>query len=281
VSADYFRALGIPLRKGRVLTRADRNGHPPVAVINETAARRFWPGDDPIGKHVTFGSSTGFTDPAHPVEIVGVVADVKYGSADSSVNPDFYPDFYTSYLQFAYPDTMVMVKARGLAQGLVPSLRVAVASVDSALPIFDVMMLDDRIDDAVARPRFNASAAVLFAAAALLLAALGVYGVLSYSVSARVREMGVRLALGADPARLVRLIVKDGVRLGLVGTSAGLVAAIGAGRVIRGLLVGIAASDPRLLATAAGVMIAAAIIAAAVPARRAARVDPLIALRSE
>ena len=128
-----------------------------MTVVNETAARRFWPGENPIGKRVWFGTTTGpFSDPAHAVEIVGVVGDVKYGGVDQPDRSD-RADFYTSYLQFAYPDTMVVVKARGAPAALLPAMRTAVASVDPALPIYDVMTLDERIAAAIARPRFNAT----------------------------------------------------------------------------------------------------------------------------
>src|SRR5262249_58657420 len=152
----YFRTLGIPVRAGRVLTAADRAGRPPAAVVNESGARRFWPGDDPIGKRVWFGATTGpFSDREHAVEIVGVVGDVKYFGADDAIGADFY----TSYLQFAYPDTMVMVKARGAAESLVPALREAVAAVDAAVPIYDVQSLDDPGGAALAPPRGHAALA--------------------------------------------------------------------------------------------------------------------------
>jgi putative ABC transport system permease protein len=278
VSADYFRTLGIPVRAGRTLTSADRAGRPPVAVVNEAGARRFWPGEDPIGKRVWFGTTTGpFADPAHAVEIVGVVGDVKYFGMDDAIGADFY----TSYLQFAYPDTMVMVKGRGPAEALVPALRAAVASVDAAVPIYDVLSLDDRVATALARPRFNAALAGAFAAAALLLAAIGVYGVLSYSVSARMREIGVRVALGADARRVIALVVGDGLRLAVGGAAIGLVAALALTRLLQGLLAGVAPAEPRILAAGAGVMIAVAAAAAWFPARRASAVDPIVVLRHD
>ena len=166
-SADYFRTLGIPLLAGRTLTTADRADTAPVAVVNETGARRFWPGESAIGKRVWFGTTTGpFSDPAHAVEIVGVVGDVKY---DGIEQPDsvYRADFYTSYLQFSFPDTMVIVKTRGAADALLPAMRAAVASVDPALPIYDAMTLDERIGAAISRPRFNATLLTAFAGAAL------------------------------------------------------------------------------------------------------------------
>jgi predicted permease len=277
VSADYFRTLAIPLVAGRALTPSDRAGRPPVTVVNETAARRFWPGENPIGKRVWFGSATGFTDPTRPVEVVGVVGDVKYESVDQPVNADFY----TSYLQFAYPDTMVIVRAAGSASAIVPALRTAVASVDASIPIFDVLTLDDRIAAAVSRPRFNAGVVSLFAAAALLLAAIGVYGMLSYSVSSRMRELGVRLALGASRARVTRLVVGDGLRLTAIGGAIGAAGAIAAARALRGWLTGVGDLDPWMTAGAAIVLFAAAFLAAFIPARRAGAVDPLTVLRQE
>jgi predicted permease len=281
VSADYFRTLGIPLLAGRSLAVDDRAGRPPVAVVNETGARRFWPGENPIGKRVWFGTTTGpFADPGHAVEIVGVVGDVPYEAVG---HPDFTredrADFYTSYLQFTYPDTIVIVKTRGPAEAVVPSLRSAVASVDSAVPIFDVMLLDERIGRALARPRFNATIVAAFAAAALLLAALGVYGVLSYSVSSRMREIGVRLALGAGAGRVITLVLGEGLRLAAIGAAIGVAGAIAVMRLLQGLLVGVAPSDPRILAAGAITMLAVACAAAWLPARRASAVDPIVVLR--
>ena len=282
-SADYFRTLGIPLIAGRAVTDADRAGARPVAVVNETGARRFWPGENPIGKRVWFGTTTGpFADPAHAVEIVGVVGDVKYEGVDQPETP-LRADFYTSYLQFSYPDTMVIVKTRGAASpgSVVPALRQAVASVDAALPIYDVMTLDERIGAAISRPRFNAGLLSAFAGAALLLAAIGVYGVLSYSVSSRLREIGVRLALGADARRVVALVMGEGLRLASIGAFIGLAAALAASRFVQGLVAGASVSDPWIPAAVLIVMTAVAGAAAFLPARRASAVDPIVVLRQE
>jgi putative ABC transport system permease protein len=281
VSADYFKTLGIPLLAGRVLTSADRAGRPAVTVISQSAAQRFWPGDNPVGKRVWFGGTTGpFADPAHAVEIVGIVGDVKYEAVDWP-GANGRPEFYTSYLQFSYPDTMVMIKTIGPTLALVPALRRAVASVDPALPIYDVLTLDDRIAGALSRPRFNAALVAGFASAALLVAALGVYGMLSYSVASRRREIGVRLALGAAPRRVVRFIVAEGVRLAALGIVIGVVAALAAGRLMRSLLVDVSSFDPRILTAVAIVVLAVAWLAALLPARRASSVDPIETLRQE
>jgi putative ABC transport system permease protein len=281
VSPDYFRTLGIPLLSGRFLSDTDRAGAPPVALVNQAGARRFWPGADPIGKRVWFGTTTGpFSDAARAVEIVGVVGDVKYEGGDQP-EPVQRADFYTSYRQFSYPDSMFLVKAQRPAAALVPELRQAVASVDAALPIYDVMTLDERIDSSLARPRFNTALLGAFAAVALVLAALGVYGVLSYSVSSRVREIGVRVALGADAGRVVALVLAQGMRLALLGAALGLLGALVASRFVQGLVVGASTSGPLVPAASLVLMLGVAAAAAFVPARRASSVDPMQVLRHE
>ena len=285
ISADYFRTLGIPLLAGRGLTDADRAGAPPVTVVGETAARRFWPDESPIGKQVWFGTTTGFISRARAATVVGVVGDVKYEGVDnvstSASAAGYRPEFYTSYLQFSYPDTMVMVHSRQPASTLLPALRSAVASVEPSLPLYDILTLEDRVDGVLARPRFSAALLGTFAGTALFLAAIGVYGMLSYSVSSRLRELGVRLALGAGPERVVALIVGDGLRLATIGILIGLAAALAGERMLRTLLPGVTAVDGSLLALVAGVMAAVAAFAAFVPAKRAAAVDPIEVLRAE
>jgi len=277
ISATYFDTLGIPLRAGRRLTTADRAGSQPVTVINETAARRFWPSVNPIGQHVRFGSTTGFTDPAHPVEIVGIVGDVKYEGPDQPIGPDFY----TSYLQFAYPDSMVMVKAQSASTSLLPDLRAAVAAVDPTVPIYDVMALDERVSRAIGRPRFNMSILTLFGGAALVLAALGVYGLLSFTVSSRLREIGVRLALGAAPSQVMRAMVTHGVQLASIGIAMGLAVAYLLTRVAQTLVADLGTTKPSVLIAVSVAMAFVAAAAAFLPARRASAVDPIVVLRND
>ncbi len=281
ISSDYFRTLGIPILAGRGIALTDRAGAPPVAVVNESGARRFWPGENPIGKRVWFGTTTGpFSDPSRAVEIVGVAADVKYEGVDQPDRPD-RADFYTSYLQFSYPDTMIIVKARGAATALLPAMRTAIASVDPSLPIHDAMTLDERIGVAVSRPRFNATLLGSFAGAAILLAAIGVYGMLSYSVSARMRDIGVRVALGADAGRVLRLVIGQGLRLAALGGAIGLGASFALARLAERLLPDAPVWDARLVGIAGVIMLAVSAAAAFIPARRASAVDPMVVLRNE
>jgi predicted permease len=274
VSGSYFHALGIALKRGRLLSDEDRAGHPAVTVINETAARRFWPGDDPIGKRLWFSANPGFSDPAKPVEVVGVVADVKYWPLDEAVGPDFY----TSYLQFTYPSSLYVVKAVDAA-GVVPALRRAIAEVDPVLPIYDVQMVDERVAEAVARPRFTASAAAVFAGSAAALAALGVFGMMAYSVATRREELALRLALGQTPRGLQLGVQLQALKLAAAGSLAGTIAGAWLLRSLGSTLYGISPADPGVLTIAAASMAIVALAAAAVPAWRASVTDPMLVLR--
>jgi putative ABC transport system permease protein len=276
VSADYFRTLGIRVVGGRVLTNDDRAGRPAVTVVNETAARRFWPGENPIGKRVWFGSGAPFMDRSQPVEVVGVVADVKYSPLDPPG-----PDFYTSYLQFAYPDTAVIVKTAADPFALVPPLRAAVGSVDRSTPVHDARLLDDRVADALSRPRVNAIGMVAFASVTTLLAAMGIFGAISAGVAARTRELAIRLALGASAGGLKRLVIGQALRLAIAGSAVGLAGAWVLWRSLRRGLVGATSADPLQLAAAIALMIVVAVIAAFWPAHKAGATDPASALRAE
>jgi ABC-type antimicrobial peptide transport system permease subunit len=252
-----------------------------VAVVNESGARRFWPGEDPIGRRVWFGSTTGpFADPAHAVTIVGTVGDVKYDGVDTN-DRSLRADFYTSYLQFSFPDTMLIVKARVAPAALVPAMRTAVAAMDPALPVYDAMTLDERIDSAISQPRFNTTLLSAFAGTALLLAALGVYGMLSYSVSVRMREIGVRVALGAGVGRVINLILGEGLALAAGGAGIGIGASWAVGRIAQGYLPAMVVRDARIMGVSGIILLAVSATAAFVPARRASAVDPIVALRND
>lgn len=278
VSADYFRVLGIPITAGRGLTNDDGPGRPPVTVINELAARRFWPGQNPLGQHVWFGDPALFADADHPLEIVGVVGDVKYGPIDEAP----WPDFYTSYRQYSFPDSMIVVKsAPGRGDALLPAVGRAVAAVDRGLPIIDARSLEARVEGAWVTPRFHAATVVLFAVLALILAAIGVFGVASVAVATRAREMGIRLAVGAEAGALVRLILGEHVRLGIIGGAIGVVSALVVGRLLRSLLYDIGPTDPRGFVPALALLLAAVVAGSIRPARRAGAVNPADLLRHD
>ena len=277
VGPDHFRTLGIPLLRGRGITPEDRAGRSRVAVVNETAARRLWPGEDPIGKRVWFSSGGGFASPDSLTEIVGVVGDVRYGAPGEEVEPDFY----TSYLQYVLPATMVMVRTAGDPTALVPALRRAVAEVDPNLPIHNVRTVAEMRAEALAGERFATAALSIFAALGLLLAALGVYGVMAYSVTQRRRDIGIRLALGATPRTVLRQVVGQGTALTGVGVALGALLSLGLARVLSSLLDGIGSADPLVLAAVALVLLVVALITSYLPARSAARVDPMTTLAAE
>jgi predicted permease len=278
VSADYFRALGMPIKEGRGLAAGDRPGRPAVTVINELAARRFWPGRNPVGEHVWFSNPDEFADPAHPLTVVGVVGDVKYGTIDDAPGPDFY----TSYLQFAFPDSLFVLKAEpGRSESLLPDVRRAVAAVDPGLPVIDAKPLEASVEAAWATPRFHAATVVTFAIVALILSTIGVYGVATVAVTTRAREMGIRLALGADARAVVRLVKAEHLRLGLAGGLLGLGGALVASRWIGALLYDVAPGDPRGLLLAIALLVAAVLAGSTRPARRAGAVNPADLLRHE
>jgi putative ABC transport system permease protein len=271
VGPDHFRTLGITLLRGRALTDSDREGQPRVAVINETAAQRFWPDEDAIGQRVWFSSGGGFASQDSPTEIVGVVADVLYGRPGEPIRPDFY----TSYHQFTWHYTTLMVKtAAGDPLVLVPALRQAVLDVDPHLPIHDVRSLANRSAEALAGERFAARALAVSGALGLLLAALGVYGIMAYSVAQRRREVGIRLALGSTPHDVLRVLMGQGAGLLAVGLLIGTVTALWLSRALPAFIAGVSGANAGLLAAVAGVLAVVGLVACWLPARSAMRVDP-------
>lgn len=278
VAPAHFQVLGIPLLEGRSFTPQDDTAHSRVVIVNQSAARRFWPEGGALGRRVWFGSGTGFSSPDSTAEIVGIVGDVAYQPLDQR---PFQPDFYTPYTQFTYASRMVLVRTAGDPAGVVNAIRAVVRSVDPDLVLFEVQTLRERLGGSWAKHRFDAFLLGGFAAVALLLAASGIYGVVGYAVSQRTREMGIRLALGATPGGVLRLVVREGMALPLVGMALGAAAALALTRVLRASLYGVTPTDPGVFAATLGLMLLVAALACLVPGRRATRADPLEALRAE
>jgi putative ABC transport system permease protein len=276
VGDDHFATLGVPLLRGRAFRASDREGSPRVAVINETAARRFWPDSDPIGERVWFGGGSYYSSADSTTEIVGVVGDVPYGSLEQEIRPSVY----TPYHQFTYAFRTVIVRTSVEPGRLAAALRSAVAGVDG-IPIYDVRTMEDRLGDAWATTRFNATLLGAFAIVALLLAAGGIYGVVARSVAQRRREIGIRMAVGAAGRDVLRMILVQVMRLAGLGVAIGIVLALTLGRFMRALVFDVAPTDARVFAVQSIVLFGAALLASAIPARRATRVDPLTTLRSE
>ncbi len=273
VSPDYFRALAMPLRAGRGFTEQDTEHTPLVVVINETLSRRLFAGADPIGQRIRNEYLKA------DLTVVGVVADVKrYGLAAET-----QAEMYRSYFQNrSFPTVIFLaVRAAGDPSLLVPALRQQVREMDAEQPIFDVMPMEQRLTASVAPRRFQMWLFGLFAAVALALAAIGVYGVISYSVSHRTHEIGIRMALGAKARDVMWLVVRQGMACALVGIAVGLMAAYGLTRLMKTLLFNVTATDPTTFVAISCLLIGIALLAAWLPARRATKVDPLIALRHE
>jgi putative ABC transport system permease protein len=272
-SPRYFETLGTRLIRGRVFTDSDRAGQPKVVVINEAAARAFWGSEEPIGKRIGVGQG-GFHDGA---EVVGVVADVRYGTVERSVRPDVY----LPLLQSARSMGLIFVRSRTSTDSLVQSLRRDVQALDPDLPLTDVKTMEQRFDDATWRTRMSAWLLSVFAALALFLAAMGLYGVMSQGVEQRRRELGVRMALGATRSDIMRLIIGRVFVLAVTGTVAGVVLAVPAMRLLTALLYQVKPTDPVVFTLLALALVAVAVLAGYVPARRATRVDPLVTLRAD
>lgn len=278
VSPDYFRALGAPLLRGRFFTDADKAGAPMVLIINESMARNYFPNQDPIGKRI----QTGDPNPKNPWEtIVGVVGDVKYDGLDAREAPTLYVP-YTSEGWASWSRSMFLVVATSMDPlHVAGSIRREVSALDKNLPVTHVRTMTEVLDASVTQPRFRTYLFGTFSFMALFLAAIGIYAVLAYSVSQRTREMGIRLALGAQPGAIVRLVVGHGMLLVAVGVLIGLAAAFAVTRLMAALLFGVSPTDPASFVSVASLLAVVALAACYLPARLAARVDPLVALHYE
>jgi len=278
IAPDHFKTLRIPLIRGRVFTGADRIGAPGVAIISEGAARRFWPNEEPVGKRIRLGSNMPFdAKPDDSLEIVGVVGDVKYGPLDAETGVHLY----TPYMQFSWWFSYIMVKTTVPPNTIVADMRRAVAAVDPNLPIDNVLTMEERFGVVNQRPRFSMALLSTFAALALLLAAVGVYGVTAHSVSVRTKEIGIRMALGAEPERVASLVLREGLKLVTFGVLLGVAGALALTRVLQSQLFEVSPTDPLTFVLTALILISIGAAACYLPARRATRVDPLKTLRSE
>lgn len=278
VGPDHFATLGIPVKRGRPLTPSDQAGAPHVTVISETAARRFWPNQDPLGQRVWFGGGSSFNSPDSSAEIVGIVGDVVYAPLDQRPN---LASFYTPYAQFTYASRMVFVRTAGDPMQLIPAVRQAITGLDPELAMQDVQPLTKVVSGSWARHRFDAMLFGGFGIAALLLAASGIFAVLSYAVASRTREFGIRIALGADSSRVVWHVLREGMIFPLTGLLIGVAASLAVTRLLQSSLYGVSPQEPRVFAGTAGLLALVAAVACLVPAWRATRVDPIQALRSD
>jgi putative ABC transport system permease protein len=271
VSTGYLDTMRTPLLQGRAFNDRDTASSPPVAIVNQTVVDRYWPGKNPIGRHVA--NSRDMIQR----EIVGVVSDVKF-NALSVPNSE---EMYLPLEQVPWPTTTLIVHSQGNPEMLVSGVRAKIAELDATLPISNVASMDSVVASSVAQPRILSEFVGVFAGFALLLSAIGIYGVMAYSVASRTQEMGIRMSLGAEPRDIVKLVVKQGMSLALIGVAIGLAASLALTRLISTLLFGVSASDPLAFSLAAVVLVATALVACYLPARRATRVDPLVVLRFE
>jgi predicted permease len=275
VSPAYFATMKIPMRRGRVFDARDHEGQPGVVVVGESLAGRAWPGQEAVGQRLKIPlPETPYHDTW--LTVVGVVADARYREVHATRS-----DFYMSFLQGNHRPNHLLVRTKAQPASVVPAIRELVRGLDKDQPVREAVTMTHVVAEALSGPRFAARVFGAFALAALLLAVLGLYGLLAYAVSQRTREIGVRVALGARPRDVRRLVLRDGLGLVAAGTALGLLAAFGAARLLTGLLYGVRPMDPATFAAVPVVLAAVTLLACLMPVRRASRVDPAVILRTE
>jgi predicted permease len=274
VGDDFFRTFAIPIVAGRGFNQSDTTTSTRVAVVNESLVKKYYPNRNPIGTTVM----AGWNHP-HPLEIAGVCADAKYYSVKENVEPTAYMPYSQRAGGVPRPNFAVSTNLAG--QNILPSLREAVASIDRNLPMLDVRTQDDQIVASLQQERVFADLTGGFGLLALALASIGIYGTMAYSVSRRTNEIGIRMALGAQPARVVRMVLGEASWMVLIGVVAGVAGALALGRVVASMLFGLKPWDPATFVMASALLIVVALAASWLPARRAAGVDPMKALRHE
>ncbi|HEX8140377.1 MAG TPA: ABC transporter permease [Pyrinomonadaceae bacterium] len=273
-SADYFKTMSIPLIRGRYFTERDTADAPGVAIIDETMARKYWPTEDPVGKRITF---EGTEDKPRWREIVGIVGHVRHKGLEGESRVQYY----TPYMQRPPGSMFLVVQAATDPASLTGSVRGAINEIDRDLPVYRVTTMERLVSESLAQRRFSMFLLGTFAALALILAVVGLYGVMSYTVTQRTHEIGIRMALGAQTGDVLRMVLRQGLTFTLVGLGVGLLGAFAMTRVMTGLLFGVSASDPLTFGGVAVLLSLVALAACYIPARRATRVDPMIALRYE
>jgi putative ABC transport system permease protein len=274
ITPDYFRALGLPLLAGRFFSASDTMQGQPVVIVNETLARRYFPGEDPVGKRLKFAKPE---QDAQWETIIGVVKDEKQDGLGAEVKPEIYQ----THLQSPQDSMTFVVRTATDPGSLTGAVREEIRALDRDLPPYDIQTMNAVIHESVARERFSMILLATFAGVALFLAAIGIYGVMSYTVVQRTHEMGIRLALGAQPRDVLRVMVGQGMTLALAGVGVGLIAAFAVTRVMASLLFGVSAMDAATFAVTALLLVGVALLACYIPARRTAKIDPLRALRYE
>jgi predicted permease len=276
VTPGYFKAIGMPVVAGRAFEEGDRDGAPYVAVVSQKFAALTWPGVNPIGKRFRLGGDSPL------MTIVGVSGDLRSRGFDDTPEPTMYfPLAQSAKTAYVMPRAMALViRLDGNPRAIANSLVGAVHALDRTAPVSEIRTLDDVVETSVSNRRFNTALLAGFAALALLLAGIGTYGVISYGVTQRQFEIGVRMALGAGDRSVLTLVMSEGMQLAAIGLVTGLVASVGIGRAIRALLVGVTPIDPPSLGITALLLLAVACFASFLPARRALRVNPLEALRA-
>jgi putative ABC transport system permease protein len=272
-TTDFFETMKIPLKGGRLFTRFDKKDSPPVVVINETMARRYWPEEDPIGKTIvvrSFGKPT-------PREIIGVVGDERHTGLDS----DPRPEFFVPHLQNPFGSMTIVVRTNSDPLALLPSLKNEIWAINKDQPFYDIATMEQLVSGSLVERRFHLLLLGTFAAIALLLAGVGIYGLISFSTSQRTHEIGIRMALGAQTSDIMNMILGEGVVLVLIGIAIGLAGALALTRFLKSFLFGITTTDPITYAAISLLLISVALFACYIPARRAMKVDPMVALRHE
>jgi predicted permease len=274
VTPTYFHVMNIPLIAGRTFETRDNMSAPAVSVVTQSFVRAYFPNENPIGKRIVFGFPP---DPGVPREIIGVVGDVH----DISLGKEPGPMMYASYAQSPFPGACIAVQSKLAPSAVISSIRDTVAGLDKDLPVTDIATMDEVLRESTAQPRFRTTLIALFAAIALVLAATGIFGVISYSVQCRTNEIGIRVAMGASARTILKMVLRETMLLAVIGLAVGLPVAFVSSRVLGHLLFGISPTDPATLIVVSLTLAAVAVAAGYLPARRATQVDPLIALRHD